>query len=244
MPWSVSLVTKKESFQQPKPQNSMLCLKTHVFSEFTVTRTNRKAAVPKMPRTYIRYAYRAPSFPRPKDSSKRTEPIIRSRAPGEAAKRKPASRRHGGGDEGVVRRAPQGGAPRPPQRLRPGLHPPVSHYPLPPPQSFELANPWQFQLLVCSKLAASANPAFLFVLNIFYFVMYHSFGSILLACIVLCVSRTKTGMSCWYFCSCKFISFCCLLFNRELAKQLGDRGDIVFEDFKDVIMKSKWVIFV
>ena len=32
----------------------------------------------------------------------------------------------GEGDERVVRRAPQGGAPRPPQRLRPQFHPPVS----------------------------------------------------------------------------------------------------------------------
>jgi hypothetical protein len=27
--------------------------------------------------------------------------------------------------------------------------------------------------------------------------------------------------------------------NRELAKQLGDKGVIVFEDVKDVIMKGK-----
>jgi hypothetical protein len=32
---------------------------------------------------------------------------------------------------------------------------------------------------------------------------------------------------------------CCHSLNRELAKQLGDKGLIVFEDFKDVITKSK-----
>lgn len=35
-----------------------------------------------------------------------------------------------------------------------------------------------------------------------------------------------------------FTLSCCHSLNRELAKQLGDQGLIVFEDFKDVIMKN------
>jgi hypothetical protein len=82
-------------------------------------------------------------FARPslKQTDKKSQRTKHGRQHGASAPRAAGSRRHGRregsgggeGDEGVVPRAPQGGAARPPQRLRPQFHPPVStqHQPSP-----------------------------------------------------------------------------------------------------------------
>lgn len=46
----------------------------------------------------------------------------------------------------------------------------------------------------------------------------------------------------YFFLYLQILILLCHFLNRELAKQLGDKGVIVFEDVKDVIMKSKWKI--